>query len=367
MNIPFVDLKAQYQSIKKEIDAAIQGVIADTAFIGGKYVKDFEERFASFYGVKHCIGVANGTDAIYIALKMLGIGEEDEVITVANTWISTSETIVQAGAKPVFVDIEPDYFTIDVKKIEEKITPQTKAIIPVHLFGHPADMDPILALAKKYDLKVIEDCAQAHLAEYKGKRVGLFGDLATFSFYPGKNLGAYGDAGCIITNNDELAEQCRMFANHGAIVKHQHKIHGINSRLDGLQAAILTAKLPFLLDWTETRREIAAKYREMLADIEGIEIPMEAEYAKHVYHLYVLRVQNRENLQTYLREHGIVTSIHYPLPLPLVPVYEQLNYKSEDIPVAATYSSKILSIPMFSELQFADLEVIRDSIQSFYT
>ena len=366
MNIPFVDLKAQYQSIKKEIDAAIQGVIADTAFIGGKYVKVFEERFASFYGVKHCIGVANGTDAIYIALKMLEIGEGDEVITVANTWISTSETIVQAGAKPVFVDIEPDYFTIDVKKIEEKITPQTKAIIPVHLFGHPADMDPILALAKKYGLKVIEDCAQAHLAEYKGKRVGLFGDLATFSFYPGKNLGAYGDAGCIITNNNDLAEQCRMFANHGAIVKHQHKIHGINSRLDGLQAAILTAKLPFLEKWTETRRDVAAKYRELLAELEGIEIPVEAEYVKHVYHLYVLRVQDRQNLQTYLRENGIGTAVHYPQPLPLVQVYQQLDYKPADIPIAASYSSKILSIPMFPELNTDHLEAIRDSIQTFY-
>ena len=257
MKVPFVDLKAQYQNINKEIDGAIANVISDAAFIGGKYVTEFEHNFATFYGAKHCIGVANGTDAIYIALRMLGIGKGDEVITVANTWISTSETIVQSGAKPVFVDIEPDYLTIDVNKIEEKITSNTKAIIPVHLFGHPVDMDPILELAKKYDLKVIEDCAQAHIAEYKSKRVGLFGDIATFSFYPGKNLGAYGDAGCIVTDNDELAERCRMFANHGSKAKHDHRIHGINSRLDGMQAAILNAKLPFLLEWTKSRRNIA--------------------------------------------------------------------------------------------------------------
>lgn len=365
MKIPFVDLNAQYLTIKKEIDRAISNVISDAAFIGGKYVAEFEEKFASFYGVKHCIGVANGTDAIYIALRMLGIGEGDEVITVANTWISTSETIVQTGATPVFVDIEPNYYTIDVDKIEEKITAKTKAIIPVHLFGHPADMDPILELAKKHGLRVIEDCAQAHIAEYKGKRVGLFGDIATFSFYPGKNLGAYGDAGCIVTNNDDLAEQCRMFANHGAKIKHEHKMNGINSRLDGLQAAILNAKLPFLQQWTDARRNIANQYGESLQEYNAIELPEEAEYARHVYHLFVIRSVNRDDLKVFLKERGIGTSIHYPKPLPALPVYQHLKYSSLDFPVANKYSNQILSLPMFAELHLESVKKVSSILTLF--
>jgi len=366
MNIPFVDLKAQYKSIKEEIDTAIANVISDTSFIGGKYVEEFENNYAHLYGVKHCIGVANGTDAIYIALRMLGIGVGDEVITVANSWISTSETIVQAGATPVFVDIEPNYFTIDVNLVEEKISEKTKAIIPVHLYGHPADMDPIMALAKKYGLKVIEDCAQAHFAEYKGKRVGLIGDIGTFSFYPGKNLGAYGDAGCLVTNNDELADQCRMFSNHGARIKHNHLIDGINSRLDSMQAAILNAKLPFILDWTEARRKVAALYRSMLSDIKEVEVPFEADYASHVYHLFVIRTRKRDALQTFLEENGIGTSIHYPTPLPLLSVYKKLNYHPNDIPVAAKYSNQILSLPMYPELDEIAIETVSKELASFF-
>ena len=362
MKVPFVDLYAQYSSIKEDIDDAIKSVITDTAFIGGKYVKEFERNYAEFYGVKHCIGVANGTDAIYIALKMLGIGAGDEVITVANSWISTSETIGQTGATPVFVDIEPNYYSIDVSQIEDKITDKTRAIIPVHLYGHPADMDPILALCKKYDLKLIEDCAQAHFAEYNGKRVGTIGDLATFSFYPGKNLGAYGDAGCIVTNDDVLAEKCRLYANHGALVKHQHQIEGINSRLDGLQAAILNAKLPHILQWTEARRAVAAKYVSLLENVSSIEIPEEAPYAKHVYHLFVIRKEEREELQKSMKENGIGTAIHYPTPLPLLKAYDHLGYKKEDFPVATGYASKILSIPMFPELSDEHMKHVSEII-----
>lgn len=365
MKVPFVDLFAQYQTIKEDIDEAIRSVITETAFIGGKYVNEFNKNYADLYGVKHCIGVANGTDAIYIALRMLGIGEGDEVITVANSWISTSETIGQTGAKPVFVDIEDNFYSIDVTKIEEKITDKTKAIIPVHLYGHPADMDPIVALCKKYDLKLIEDCAQAHFAEYKGKRVGLFGDVATFSFYPGKNLGAYGDAGCIITNNDELAEKCRMFANHGALVKHQHRMEGINSRLDGMQAAILNAKLPHILKWTEARRAVASRYNELLADAEGIILPSEAEYGRHVYHLYVVRSEKRDALQAYLKDHGVGTAIHYPTPLPLLPAYAELGHNPEDFKVAHKYSQEILSIPMFPELDEDSMKYVKETLCNF--
>ena len=361
MKVPFVDLHAQYLSIQQDIDQAIARVIGETAFIGGKYVREFERNFADLYGVKHCIGVANGTDSLYISMKMMGIGPGDEVITVANSWISTSETIGQTGATPVFVDIEPDYYTIDVSKIEARITERTKAIIPVHLYGHPADMDPIVALCRKYHLKLIEDCAQAHFAEYKGVRVGLFGDVASFSFYPGKNLGAYGDAGCIITNNDELAEKCRMYANHGALVKHKHRIEGINSRLDGLQAAILNAKLPYILQWTEARRNVARQYDATLKET-GVLLPKAADYAEHVYHLYVVRSNNRDLLQAHLSEQGIGTAIHYPTPLPLLDAYQHLGYKTEDVPVASDYSGKILSIPMFPELTDAQLSYVTNAL-----
>ncbi len=362
MKVPFVDLHAQYLTIKNEVDHAIQSVINETAFIRGKFVDQFENDYAKLYGVNHCIGVANGTDAIYIALKMLGVGKGDEVITVANSWISTSETISQAGATPVFIDIEPDHYTIDVDRIEKKITEKTKAIIPVHLYGHPADLDPIVALCKKYDLRLIEDCAQAHFAEYKGRRVGLFGDVATFSFYPGKNLGAYGDAGAIVTNDDELAERCRMFANHGALTKHGHKIEGINSRLDGLQAAILSAKLPYILDWTKKRKELAITYNELLKDLPEIAVPKVAEFADHVYHLYVIRTERRDKLRNELASHGIGTGVHYPTPLPLLPAYRHLNYVSIDIPIASKYSEQIISIPMYPELSFENQQYIQETI-----
>ncbi len=363
MIIPFVDLKAQYFSIKDKIDEAIQNVIIDTAFIKGKYVQKFEEEYANLYGVKHVVSCGNGTDAIYITLKALGIGLGDEVITVSNTWISTSETITQAGAKVVFVDIEPDFYTIDTAKIEEKITDNTKAIIPVHLYGHPANMTKIMELAKKYNLSVIEDCAQAHFAEWRGDRVGKIGTAGTFSFFPGKNLGAYGDAGCIITNDDQLAEKARMFANHGALKKHSHEIEGINSRLDGLQAAILSVKLKFIHEWTELRIQHSKKYNELLFDIDNISLPSTHRDAKHVFHLYVIRSQNRKKLQKNLKDKGVSTGLHYPTPLPFLKAYEYFEFKPEDFPVSYFYMDKILSIPMFPELSNENINYISEIIK----
>jgi len=318
--IPFVDLKAQYDSIKEEIDEAIQNVINNTSFIMGEELKKFEKEFASFCNTKYAIGVANGSDALILALKACGIGEGDEVITVPHTFISTAEAISNVGGKVVFIDIEPKTYTMDVSKIEEKINKKTKAIIPVHLYGQPADMDPIIELAKKYNLKVIEDAAQAHGAEYKGEKVGSIGDVACFSFYPGKNLGAYGDAGIVVTDNEEIAEKVKLLRNHGRITKkYEHEIEGYSSRLDNLQAAILRIKLTYLNEWNDRRRNNAKKYNKLLSNIGGIITPYEADYAKHVYHLYVIRVvkEGRDKLREELKSKGIATGIHYPIPLHL--------------------------------------------------
>lgn len=365
--IPFVDLKAQYLTIKEDIDLAIKETIENTAFIGGKTVKQFEADFAALHGVKHCISCANGTDAIYIALKMLGVGPGDEVITTACSWISTSETISQTGAKPVFIDIESDYFTIDASKIEDKITNKTKAIIPVHIYGHVARIDLINQIAAQHNLFVIEDCAQAHLSEYKGKKAGTYGVAATFSFYPGKNLGAYGDAGCIITNDEDLAVKMRMYANHGALIKHEHKMEGINSRMDGLQAAILCAKLPHLHHWTEQRNLVASWYNDLLEDVVELVLPKVRENVKHSFHLYVIRVQKRKELMAYLTQQGIETAIHYPTPLPLLEAYDYLGYSENDIPVSVTYQDEILSLPVYPELRFESVKFITDQIKLFYS
>lgn len=364
MNIPFVDLSQQYKQIKQEVDQAIQNVIENTAFIGGSYVEEFQEKFAAVYGVKHCIPVANGTDAIYIVLKMLGIGMGDEVITTASSWISTSETISQAGAKPVFVDIEPEFYTIDPEKVEEAITKKTKAIIPVHLYGQPAAMDRILALAQKYGLYIIEDCAQAHFSEFQGVRTGTMGIAGTFSFYPGKNLGAYGDAGGIITNDDDLAEKCRMYANHGALKKHHHLMEGINSRLDGIQAAVLSAKLPYILQWTQQRIEHAKMYQSLLKD-SSIRLPLVRENSLHTFHLFVIRVKEREALQKFIAEKGISTAIHYPHILPLLPAYNYLKHEAKEFPVAYQYQKEILSLPMYPELKEEEIFYIAKAIRSF--
>ena len=366
MGIPFVDLKKQYASIKTEIDEAIQNVINETAFIKGKYVNQFEEDYKNIYGVKHVISCANGTDAIYITLKALGIGPGDEVITVANTWISTAETISQTGAKPVFIDIDPEYYTIDVSKIEQKITKKTKAIIPVHLFGQPADLDAITKLCKQYNLFLIEDCAQAHFAEWNGKKVGTFGDAGTFSFFPGKNLGAYGDAGAIVTNKTELADKMRMFANHGALKKHYHDIEGINSRMDGIQAAVLSVKLKHIISWSEARYLNALKYHDYMKDITDIIVPKIRQNVKHVFHLYVIRTNNRSFVQEKLKEANISSGIHYPTPLPFLNAYKYLNHKPSDFPISYEYKDKILSLPMYPELSEKNINHISKKIKKIY-
>jgi dTDP-4-amino-4,6-dideoxygalactose transaminase len=366
MNVPFVDLKAQYARIKPEIDRAISSIIEQTAFIGGAAVKDFEEAFAQAYGVRHCIGVGNGTDAIYITLKMLGIGPGDEVITVANSWISTSETISQTGAKPVFVDIEPELFTIDPAKIEAKINANTKALIPVHLYGQAADMGAIKTLCEKHGLWLVEDCAQAHFSEWQGQRVGTFGVASTFSFYPGKNLGAYGDAGCIITNDDYLAQRIRMFANHGQLTKHNHQMEGLNSRLDALQAAILSAKLPHIHTWTEERMAHAEAYTQHLQGVGDLQLPVVRPNTRHTFHLYVIRTQKREALMNHLHAHGIQTAIHYPSLLPLLPAYLRLGHKPDDFPVGSTYQQQILSLPMYPELSSEAIGYVCEKVRGFF-
>lgn len=363
MKIPFVDLKAQYNTIKPEIDEAIESVINNAAFIKGDFVEQFEKEYANKYGIKHCISCGNGTDALFIAQKMLGIGPGDEVITSASSWISTSESISLTGAKPIFVDIEEDYYTIDPKKIEEKISAKTKAIIPVHLYGQCAEMDTILEIADKYNLFVIEDTAQAHFAEYKGRLAGAMGDVGTFSFYPGKNLGAYGDAGAIITNDDELATRMRMFANHGALKKHFHKMEGINSRMDGMQAAILRIKLKYINQWNKERKNVAKKYSELLKDIEHIETPKERSEAKHVYHVYCTRSKFRKKICETLNECGISYTQHYPTALPFLEAYQYLNHSPEDFPIAYKQQDEILSLPIFPELTNDQIYYVCNSIK----
>ncbi len=367
MRIPLVDLKAQYKRIKDEIDAAIQEVIATSAFIGGPYVRAFEEAFARFCEVKHCIGVGNGTDALFISLKSLGIGVGDEIITAANSFIATSEAITATGAQVVFCDINPKTYNIDVSQIEAKITPQTKAIIPVHLYGQPADMDPILELARRYGLKIVEDAAQAHGARYKERMVGSLSDIACFSFYPSKNLGAYGDGGAIVTKDDELALKIRMFANHGRVDKYDHKIEGVNSRLDGLQAAILSVKLKYLEEWIEARWQLAYLYNNLLADSE-IVTPVEIENARSVYHLYVVRLRNdaRDSVCQELLRRGIGVGIHYPIALPNLKAYSHLSEEKRACPEATAASQEILSLPLYPELKKAEAQYIAEALKESY-
>jgi len=366
MKIPFVDLKAQYLSIQSEIDTAIAQVINETAFIGGKYVESFERNFAATYGVKHCISVANGTDSLYILLKMLGVGPGDEVITVANSWISSSETISQAGATPIFIDIDPDYYSINEQLIEKAITARTRAIVPVHLHGQACNIEAIVEIAKRHHLYVIEDCAQSHFSEFKGRRAGTIGDAGSFSFYPGKNLGAYGDAGCIITNNDELALKVRMYARHGALKKHQHQIEGINSRMDGLQAAILDAKLPHILKWTDLRIKNAGLYDKHLEGIDDIILPKVRPDTKHTFHLYVIRTGRRNQLAEFLKENGIETAVHYPVALPNMKAYEYLGHSQADFPIASQFQDEILSLPLFPELTEQQIIYVAGKIREFF-
>jgi dTDP-4-amino-4,6-dideoxygalactose transaminase len=371
MKIPFVDLQKQYLSIKNEIDDAIKNIIENTAFIKGKTLETFEQSFASMFDVKHCIGVGNGTDALIIALKAIGIGREDEIIVPANSFIASSEAITAVGAKVVFVDNHPQTYNINVDLIEEKITNRTKAIIPVHLYGQISDMEAILDIAQKHQLKIIEDSAQAHLAEYqfssgKWKMAGTMGDMATFSFFPGKNLGAYGDAGAIVTNNDDLARTARMYANHGRVAKYDHEFEGLNSRLDGLQAAILNVKLNYINEWTDKRRKAAAYYSELLKDMSDITIPKVEDKFLPAWHLYVIRTEKRYLLQSFLKEKGISTGIHYPIALPNLKAYQYLAHKPSDFPIASAYQHTLLSLPIFPEITNAQIEYVVKNISDFF-
>ena len=365
MRVPFVDLTAQYEAHRAEFDAALASVIRTNAFIGGQPVHEFEHRFAQAYGIKHCVACGNGTDAIYIVLRMLGVSVGDEVITTAASWISTSETVSQAGARPVFVDVD-EHYLIDPEGIERAITPRTRAVIPVHLYGQAAQMSRIGEICRSRSLHLVEDCAQAHFAEWQGRRVGTFGDAATFSFYPGKNLGAWGDAGAIVTNDDELARKCRMFANHGALVKHQHEMEGINSRMDGLQAALLSAKLPHIHAWTDARRRVAACYNRQLQGVGDLMLPTVRAGAAHVYHLYVISTAYRDELKTWLTERGIETAVHYPTALPLLPAYAYLGIAPAAIPRAAANQRRVLSLPIYAEMKAEMIDYVVASIREFF-
>lgn len=366
MKIPLADLNLQYQSIKAEIDSVISAVIEESAFIGGRknrFTNEFEKAFSDYLGIKHTVGCGNGTDSIEIILKSLGVGFGDEVIVPALSWISTSEAVSSIGAKPVFVDIEENSFCIDPKKMEEKITSKTKAIIPVHLYGHPANMERIVEIANANKLFTIEDCAQAHGAEWKFKKVSTFGNAGSFSFFPGKNLGAYGDAGGIVTNDDLLAEICRQIANHGQIEKNNHEREGRNSRLDGIQSAVLSVKLKYLHEWTDKRIDIAAKYNNNLSKSK-FQLPACSKEAKHVYHLYVIRVDARDAWQKKLKEKGIETGIHYPIPLPLLKVYNEFQNLEKEFPVANKVCKEILSLPLYPEMTDSQIEYVINALNN---
>jgi len=343
--IKFLDLQAQYLSIKDEIDTAITTVISDSAFIGGKYVKQFEGQFADYQQAQYCVGVGNGTDALEIAIESLNLPNGSEIIVPANSFIASAEAVTRTGHQVVFCDANLDDYTINLEDVKKRITPNTAAIMAVHLYGHPCDMDSLCQLAEQHKLKIIEDCAQAHGAEYKGRKVGAIGDIGCFSFYPGKNLGAYGDGGAIITNNEALATKCRMISNHGRVEKYNHKFEGRNSRLDGLQAAILSVKLRYLDRWTDHRIMLAETYIEELQDIKNIILPVRQSWVKHVYHLFVIRHEMRDSIKSILESHGVATGIHYPVALPKLSAYKHLRQDTEN-GFAWSSDCELLSLPV---------------------
>jgi len=366
MLVPFVDLRAQYRSIREEIDAAIARVLERSAFVGGEELDRFEEHFAAFCQVKHAIGVGNATDALFLALRALGIGQGDDVIVPANTFIATSEAVSATGARPVFADVEEETATLDPVALEASITPHTVAVIPVHLYGRPARMEPILEISRRHDLAVVEDAAQAHGARYQGRRVGSWGTVACISFYPAKNLGAYGDGGAVVTSNEALARRVRMLRNHGRTEKYLHEMEGFNSRLDNLQAAILDVKLQHLEGWNQRREEIAAKYRRLLSELQGVQLLAPAEPGEHVYHLYVVRLRDRDGVRKRLAEAGIATGIHYPIPLHLQPAYRDHRYREGDFPVSERLAREVLSLPMFPELAQEAQDYVIQQIRAFF-
>jgi dTDP-4-amino-4,6-dideoxygalactose transaminase len=365
MKVPFLDLKAQYDAISDEIAAALQKVLDNCAFAGGPFVAQFEREFAVYCQSESAVGVGSGTAALWLALKGLGIGEGDEVITVPNTFIATAEAISVCGARPVFVDIDEQVYNINPELIEAAITPKTKAIIPVHLYGQMAEMDDIMEIARAHGLFVIEDACQAHGAEYKSQKAGSIGDAGCFSFYPGKNLGAYGEAGAVVTNNQELANKVKMLRDHGQKEKYYHSIVGWNCRMDGFQGAVLSVKLKHLDKWNESRRKNAELYNSFLADLDSIITPFKADYAKHVYHIYPVLTESRQRLMDALAQKQIFCGIHYPVPLHLQAAYSSLGYKEGDFPVAEKCASRQLSLPMFPELTSGQIEYVVEEIKNF--
>ncbi len=365
--VPFLDLKAHHDPIRHEVMAAMNEVIDANAFAGGKFVTRFEEAYAKYCEVHHCIGVGNGTDSLWFSLLALGVGPGHEVITVPMTFMATAEAITYAGARPVFVDIDPTTYTIDVTKIEAAITPRTKAIMPVHLFGQCADLDPILAIARRHNLVVIEDAAQAQGALYKGRKAGSIGHAGSFSFYPGKNLGAWGEAGAVTTNDPELRDRLAMYREHGQKKKYYHNVVGWNGRMDGLQGAVLSVKLKYLDQANQGRRRAAARYDELLAGTPGLILPVAAGYGLPIYHVYAVRVESRDHVLQQLTARGIGCGIHYPVPVHLQNAYANLGYHRGDFPVSEACADSFLSLPMFPELTDRQIETVASELKALVT
>jgi dTDP-4-amino-4,6-dideoxygalactose transaminase len=368
MNVPMVDLRAQYLRIRPDIDAALQRVVDSTAFIKGEDCALFEQDFAAWCGARHAVGVANGTDALTLALKAHGVGPGDEVITVANTFIATGEAILLNGGTPVFVDVDAGSFTMDPAALESAITPRTKVVLPVHLYGHPADMAAINAIAARHGIPVLEDAAQAHGAEVAGRRAGNLGHAACFSFYPGKNLGAYGDAGAVVTNDAVFAAKVRQIANHGGgATRYDNVVPGTNSRLDTLQAAVLRAKLPHMDRWNDERRARAEAYAWALQGIPGVTLPREQPWGRSAWHLYTIRTKNREGLQAHLNSRGIATAVHYPRPIHLQPAMASAGGKAGDLPVSEMLSREVIQVPLYPELGLDTVKRIAGEIEAYCT
>ncbi|MHA2052193.1 MAG: DegT/DnrJ/EryC1/StrS family aminotransferase [Candidatus Hodarchaeales archaeon] len=366
MNVPFIDLKAQLKKIRSEIERRFSNIIDNTAFVCGREVQKFEGTFSQLHEVKFAVGSSSGTDGNHIAMLSCDIGKGDDVIVPVNTFIATAEAISHSGATPVFIDVNEKTYNIDVDQIEERITPNSKAINPVHLFGQPADLKPIKEIANKKDIFVVEDAAQAHLAEYSDRKVGGIGQIASWSFYPGKNLGAWGEAGAVTTNDEKMYLKAKKMRDHGSGKKYYHDLIGHNYRMSEFQAAVLNVKMKYIENWTEMRRKNAEAYSERLADIEQVITPSELKNVKHVYHLYVIRAENRDELQNFLKENGVASGLHYPIPLHLTQAYAHLGYKKGDFPVAEKLANEILSLPMYPELAEEQIDYVCEKIKAFY-
>lgn len=367
MRVPYLDLKIIHKSLEKELQSIYSQVIDESYFVYGKQVTEFEKALAQKLNVQYCYSTGNCTDALFIVLKMLGIGSGDEVIVPAMTWITDAEVVSNLGAKPVFVDVDSETYCLDPKAFEEAITPRTKAVIPVHLYGQLADMDSISVIATRHGIKVVEDCAQAHFAEYKGKYAGSFGDAAVFSFYPTKNLGALGDAGAIVTDNKELYKACRKMANHGAADKHTHEFPGMNSRMDTLQAAILSMKLAYIDEWNHQRNEIANRYSEALSELRDLVLPKTTSGNTHVFHIYNVLTSKRDELKSFLNENGIQTQIHYPKAVPFTRAYSALGHQPSDFPVSYKLQEEGLSLPIFPGMTEVQQEYVIEKVKAFFS